>query len=1216
MLFRWRVVSSAGGGEYDALNRRTATTRTLFDAGDSATEGTLRSTTTYDPASNVVATSDFEGRSSSSRYDGAGRLVETTDPAGNRTVRTMDGGGNAVQTDRIEVVAGGDAVTVSSTATFDALGRRVSNTDALSNTTRTTHDARSNVIRSVDAEGNLTTSSYDGLDRNTRTVKPEGISVDYLYDGNSRLREYTDALGNKTTFTFDALDRPKTTTYPDQTVETIEVYDGADNPTQISDPNGNAITQSFDASNRMTSRTVAPGSGVIGVTAETYGYDGLNRLKSAASGGVATSFTYDSLSRMTSESTVVDVGAAKVVNYQHDLVGSVKRIEYPSGHAVTMAFDALDRPSNVAGEVTYGYRGADLVKTRTFANGVNGTMTFDGVRRAIANSHSRPGGGTAFAEQIAWSPRSLKVETTRDDLGGKGLILGYDGTGRVTAAQRVASAQAANNTAPSVNVTTGTGGFSFAYDAAENLLSRQAVSPEGTETVPLPLDSSKRNRPGAVGDTTLAYDANGNLTQKGEMNFHYDYRNRLARVTDSGGAEVASYSYDAFNRRVAKTVGGVTEQTVWGGWQNLETYDGGQLASRRTFGAGLDEIVQSEADIDGDGVLETATTPLYDSNGNLALSTGPDGRTLERYEYTPYGERKIYAGLLGPVVEQIRTVGDELWIELSKGALPVPLQAAVTAGTLDLSVDGTSQSVTVTQPVTSGRQARRRLALAGGAVSAGASVELAIPAAALVDEFGNAAAADFGHSFTWPAGNAVLFDSAGPRVSVIAVNDGTLEVQLTEEADTAAAGTTITVNGAATSWTLSADGYTLISTMSLPAGEQNLVVSTGALDLSGQGLTEPLVLTFIRSNGTNCTAGAVCASSEQPFVYEGSEPDQVATSTVGNVYGFHGRPVDPETGLVYFRNRYYDPELGRFLTADPLGYVDGPSMYGYAGNDPLNKHDPLGLYGVDFHFYIVYYMSHLALGDREAAYRIAFSSQYVDDYAKTAPFSMVQFNALGQTGLDLYYAKVLQPFHFPALLEGTRFGVVARDNPLARHLVASSILRSDPGDEFSLGMALHSYADSFSHESFVGSVDDRNIRSDPKTHKYQKAAPLGHMHAGHEVDLPYNDPVKAADAAIQIYRIVRLYGEAKGAATNSSLGHFEVENLRQELVELFTITRDENSAARSAAFAAHIGSKGVFVPGYTSHSRYRDQIEAARKSQIESWANGQQRMLLPLPIPR
>jgi RHS repeat-associated protein len=50
-----------------------------------------------------------------------------------------------------------------------------------------------------------------------------------------------------------------------------------------------------------------------------------------------------------------------------------------------------------------------------------------------------------------------------------------------------------------------------------------------------------------------------------------------------------------------------------------------------------------------------------------------------------------------------------------------------------------------------------------------------------------------------------------------------------------------------------------------------------------------------------------------------------------------------ETGLVYARNRYYDPELGRFISVDPMGYVDGPNVYAFAGNDPANLSDPLGL---------------------------------------------------------------------------------------------------------------------------------------------------------------------------------------------------------------------------------------------------------------------------------
>ena len=68
----------------------------------------------------------------------------------------------------------------------------------------------------------------------------------------------------------------------------------------------------------------------------------------------------------------------------------------------------------------------------------------------------------------------------------------------------------------------------------------------------------------------------------------------------------------------------------------------------------------------------------------------------------------------------------------------------------------------------------------------------------------------------------------------------------------------------------------------------------------------------------------------------------IAESTVGNPYRFTGRRLDGETGLWYFRARYFDSELGRFIGRDPLGYVDGYSMYG--GYFAVNGLDPHGLY--------------------------------------------------------------------------------------------------------------------------------------------------------------------------------------------------------------------------------------------------------------------------------
>ena len=70
---------------------------------------------------------------------------------------------------------------------------------------------------------------------------------------------------------------------------------------------------------------------------------------------------------------------------------------------------------------------------------------------------------------------------------------------------------------------------------------------------------------------------------------------------------------------------------------------------------------------------------------------------------------------------------------------------------------------------------------------------------------------------------------------------------------------------------------------------------------------------------------------------------QITTGTVTNNLRFPGQYYDEETGLHYNWNRFYDPELGRYISADPIGLRGGMNLYAYVGGNPVNWFDPSGL---------------------------------------------------------------------------------------------------------------------------------------------------------------------------------------------------------------------------------------------------------------------------------
>ncbi len=133
--------------------------------------------------------------------------------------------------------------------------------------------------------------------------------------------------------------------------------------------------------------------------------------------------------------------------------------------------------------------------------------------------------------------------------------------------------------------------------------------------------------------------------------------------------------------------------------------------------------------------------------------------------------------------------------------------------------------------------------------------------------------------------------------------------------------------------------------------EVNSAGTVTAQYAQGAGIDEPLAailtgtLAFYEADGlgsvtslTNNSGSAVGAYIRDSFGKAVSTAD-----TLGNRFRYTGREWDEETGLYYYRARYYDPTLGRFISGDPIGFKGGVNFYGYVGNNPAFFTDPSGL---------------------------------------------------------------------------------------------------------------------------------------------------------------------------------------------------------------------------------------------------------------------------------
>lgn len=90
----------------------------------------------------------------------------------------------------------------------------------------------------------------------------------------------------------------------------------------------------------------------------------------------------------------------------------------------------------------------------------------------------------------------------------------------------------------------------------------------------------------------------------------------------------------------------------------------------------------------------------------------------------------------------------------------------------------------------------------------------------------------------------------------------------------------------------------------------------------------------------------------QSYEYDSFGKVTASTGGLDQPYAYTGREHDRETRLYFYRARYYDPEVGRFIGKDPIGFAAGTAnYYGYVDGNAVNLTDPDGLWSVGLEGY-------------------------------------------------------------------------------------------------------------------------------------------------------------------------------------------------------------------------------------------------------------------------
>lgn len=916
---------------------------------------------TYDTNSFVASVTDEEGRVTAYVNDARGRATSITRGSGSAAPVVTTASWHSLYNVPTQVVEPG----VTTDYVWSASGTLTSRTQ----TDTTTHS----VPYATSGQSRVWTYTYGTAGLLTSIDGPlagTGDTVAYTYDTAGYLQTVTNELGH---------------------VTTVDSVNGRGQPTLVTDPNGVKTALAYDSQGRLLTMTVDS----IGTPATTtMTYDAIGQItKITQPDGSWQSFTYDDARRL----TAVTTNTGETTNYVRDAMGGAtsitrKKADSSTTFARTQTFDELGRLLRAIGANSstwgFGYDRTDNLVAVTDPRSNLYNYGFDALNRLISETDEE----------------NQKAEVTRNGVDaiasykdGRNITTSYvrNGFGEVIQAASPDSGTVIYHRDTRGLITQKTDGRGVVtnqtFDTAGRILTRTFPSASGL-AVTWSYDSVAGGNTGkgrltgmsdASGTTAWIYDARGNVLSETRViagqayvvSYAYDLADKVTRITYPSG-RIVDVSRDATGR-----VGGVTTKQnaaaasatlasgvvyqPFGDLQSL-TYGNG-LSLWRTFTAD-DQLNQLLVENSSTGVATIKRFHDRTDNGlnltSIATYDDVSPPPSQSFWYSParrlqnatgvWGELTYYYGSGGNRTHEILVSGGTTTEKVtSYASTSNRLTQVTTNGTVSRTFahDDAGNVVTDTRSGTAWsftHDAAGRLsqASAGGQVKGTYTYDglerLSVRAV----------------TNTTPSGTThLIYDTAGHLLAEAnAANGATIREYVWLEVDDLGADSGPTARPANDNQRGGAGGK-------LGAAENDKDPTARAQLPSLNGPKRGIAA---RAVPLAVVADVDTASPQTLFVHADyldrpvrmtDAAQALVWDAVYKPYGevhslsgsasldarFPGQWFQLETGLHYNWHRHYDPTTGRYLQPDPLGFVDGPSVYAYAVNAPMMWIDREGL---------------------------------------------------------------------------------------------------------------------------------------------------------------------------------------------------------------------------------------------------------------------------------